>query len=52
MDAARGLIVCEMDGWDESYGIQVEIEVFKAAGKPIIHMTPGFLPREVLNGRD
>lgn len=48
MDAAQGLIVCEMEGWETSYGIGVEIEHFKKAGKPIIRMTPGMLPQELM----
>jgi hypothetical protein len=48
MDAASGLIVCQMEGWEASYGIGVEIETFKAAGKPVVYMTPGVVPAEVL----
>lgn len=48
MDAAEGLIVCQMQGWDESYGIGVEIATFKEAGKPIFYMTPGIVPAELL----
>lgn len=44
MDAACGLIVCKMETWEKSYGIGVEIETFKAAGKPVIYMTPGVVP--------
>lgn len=47
MDAARGLIVCMMTGWDASYGVGVEIEAFKRVRKPIIYMTPGVVPAEV-----
>lgn len=35
MRAAHGLIVCELDGWADSYGIRVEIEEFRLASKPI-----------------
>lgn len=35
MDAAGGLVVAKMPGWDESAGIAIEVERFKAAGKPI-----------------
>ena len=38
MDGARGLIVLKMDTWENSFGIGVEIEAFKAAGKPIQYM--------------
>ncbi len=44
MDAACGLIVCQMETWDISYGIAEEIKVFTAAKKPVIYMTPGIVP--------
>lgn len=40
MDAARGLIVVKMEGWRESKGIQNEVSVFNAAGKPIHEWDP------------
>ncbi len=40
MDAAHGLIVVELEGWDESEGIAHEIEVFRRAGKPVVHLDP------------
>lgn len=49
MEAAKGLIVCQMEGWEHSYGIGEEIKAFEAAGKPIVYMTPGVVPAEVLN---
>lgn len=51
MQAARGLIVCEMEGWESSYGVQYEIDAFRGMGKPIIHMTPGHIPHCLLPGR-
>lgn len=39
MTAADGLIVVQLEGWRESYGVAVEIEVFKACGKPIKYVT-------------
>ena len=48
MEAAGGLIVCMMEGWDTSYGIAHEIEAFKAAGKPIVYMWPDVVPAELL----
>lgn len=45
MEAARGLIVCMLAGWEDSYGIGEEIRTFKAAHKPIIWMEPGVLPQ-------
>lgn len=44
MDAASGIIVCKMDGWEHSFGIAEELKVFKAANKPVIYMVPGVLP--------
>lgn len=44
MDAARGLIVCQLPAWDTSYGIAEEINVFTAAKRPIVFMTPGVVP--------
>jgi hypothetical protein len=48
MHAAHGLIVLMADSWQQSYGMKVEIEQFKAAGKPVIYMTPGEIPRELI----
>lgn len=38
MRAATGLIVVKMPGWEESYGISKEIELFTSLGKPIEYM--------------
>ena len=38
MEAAHGLLVCKMKGWEESYGIKVEIEHFEAEGKPVHYL--------------
>ncbi|HCE08748.1 MAG TPA: hypothetical protein DEQ40_09145 [Oxalobacteraceae bacterium] len=35
MDAASELYVIKMPGWDQSKGVAIEIETFRAAGKPI-----------------
>lgn len=40
MNGACGLIVAEMDSWQDSYGIGEEIKVFRNAKKPIIHLAP------------
>lgn len=37
MDAARGLIVVQMDGWDKSKGIAFEIEAFEKVSKVTRH---------------
>ncbi len=44
MDAAKGLIICTMDSWDQSAGVAAELDVFAAARKPIIYMMPGYVP--------
>lgn len=46
MQAAKALVVCQLDGWDVSYGISEEVKAFRAAGKPVIYMTPGEVPDE------
>jgi hypothetical protein len=33
---SRGLIVCKMKGWEDSFGISKEIEFAKTLQKPII----------------
>lgn len=38
MDAAHGLIVAMLPTWAESRGLAHEIEVFEAAGKPIVYL--------------
>lgn len=42
--AARGLLVCKLTGWKDSYGVSVEIRAFRKAGKPVIYMEPGAVP--------
>lgn len=40
LDAADCLLVCQMKGWDESYGISFEIKDFQAKGKAIFYINP------------
>ena len=40
MDAARGLIVADVDGWRDSYGVKVEIDRFLAMRKPRFLLAP------------
>lgn len=48
MDAAFGLIVCMMEGWEDSRGVAHEIVAFRASRKPVILMVPGLVPmREI-----
>ncbi|WP_242221762.1 DUF1937 family protein [Shinella zoogloeoides] len=43
IDGASGLIVLTMDGWQESVGLQYEIEEFVRTGRPILHVSPAWL---------
>jgi hypothetical protein len=47
MDNAYGLIVCMLDGWEDSYGVKHEIEHFTKAKKPIFYMEPFTVPEEI-----
>ena len=40
MRACEALLVAQMDGWENSYGMAYEIDVFRAAGKPIYYLDP------------
>lgn len=44
LDAAKGIIVCQLEGWSESYGVAVEILAFRKAHKSVVFMTPGVVP--------
>lgn len=44
IDRCDGIIVCMMDGWQESYGVKWEMEQFSKQGKPIFYMTPNTVP--------
>lgn len=44
MDGAHGLIVLRADSWKESKGIAIEIEEFTQAGKPVVYMSPQYVP--------
>ena len=48
MRAASGLIVLKLDGWKESHGVKIEIDHFLEARKPVVFMTPGIVPRELV----
>ena len=43
MDAAYGLLVIKMVGWEESYGISEEIKHFTSLSKPIVYMEDQFV---------
>lgn len=38
MEAADALMVAQMEGWRQSYGVDYEIEVFRSARKPIVYL--------------
>lgn len=43
MNGAVGLIVAQMNGWRESYGVGVEITRFKELGRTIMYLDPASL---------
>lgn len=49
-EAAFAMVVCMMDGWDESFGVRKEIEFMKAHNKPIYYWgkPEGGLPSKLL----
>lgn len=40
MDKSDGLLVAKMEGWQESIGVQYEIDIFEQSGKPIMYLDP------------
>lgn len=52
MDAAKGMIVLKLAGWEDSVGLTYELMEFTSAGKPIVFMTPGEVPEELLREVD
>jgi hypothetical protein len=52
MAAARGLIVCMLEGWETSYGVAEEIKYFLHANKKIVYMEPGQVPDVLVLMRD
>lgn len=49
MEAAAGIVVLMLEGWQDSVGVSHEINRFAAMKKPIVLMVPGDVPdmREV-----
>jgi hypothetical protein len=43
MDASDAMCIAKLEGWDTSYGIKHEIEVFRLARKPIYELDPATL---------
>lgn len=44
MRSAKGLVVLMARSWKDSYGIGVEIDLFKEIGKPVVYMDPYDIP--------
>jgi len=40
MDASAAMVVGMLPGWGDSFGVQHEIDVFTAAGKPVHYLDP------------
>lgn len=40
MDAAEGLLIAKMPGWDQSKGVAHEIKFFEDASKPVYFVDP------------
>jgi len=49
MEGAKGLIFCKLPSWEISYGMGVERDFFLSVGRPVIDMTPGVVPHELLS---
>lgn len=47
-EAAFAMVVCQMQGWKESYGISKEIEFFEMNKKPIFYWTPPVLQHDLI----
>jgi Domain of unknown function (DUF1937) len=44
MERAKGLIMLRAPSWEISYGMNEELKLFRAAGKPVLWMDPGIIP--------
>lgn len=40
LDRADVLVIAEMEGWQDSIGVQYERDVFEEAGKPVFYLNP------------
>lgn len=49
MHACTGLIMVKAISWELSYGMNEERKTFEKAGKPVVWMTPGEIPQELLD---
>jgi hypothetical protein len=48
LDSARGLIILKLETWKISFGLSEERKIFRRAGKQIVEMVPGIIPRELM----
>lgn len=46
--ACRRLVVLKLDGWEKSTGVQEEIEIALALGKPVVYIDPRSLTSHVV----
>lgn len=47
MEKCDGMILCQLDGWQESVGIEMERDWFLAARRPVIQMKPFTVPERL-----
>lgn len=52
MEACDVLVVVMAEGWEDSFGVRHEIDVFSRAGKRIVWMQPGQLHEDLIWARD
>ena len=48
MKVCDALIVVKAEGWDDSIGVEMEIDAFEEAGKPIHYMELNTVPPELV----
>ena len=41
MERCEIIVICQMEGWQDSYGVEWEKNQFREAGKPVLYMMPG-----------
>ncbi|HEV8492476.1 MAG TPA: DUF1937 family protein [Candidatus Angelobacter sp.] len=49
MECSKGLIFCKLPSWEISDGMRIEREFFESQKRPVIDMTPGVVPHELLS---
>lgn len=48
LEHAIGLIMLRAESWEQSYGMNEERRVFTEAGKPVVWMDVGIVPKDLL----